>query len=172
MRWSPLRAGPSRRLDKAASIQSLSPVRMLVTGQSRPLQNETTSNERAVATPFESKVMQMTKLVWGHSKTLTIGTVQMYVILILRLIISYKHNSLCIQIKFETFSPFDRGICMVQSISFPGLLLSLEKQPCDNEATQCFQKTIKYLFPPLSAHSKEMRKKVLDEIVVVLECQF
>jgi hypothetical protein len=45
----------------------------------------------------------------------------MHVTLILQLIISYKHNSLCIQIKFEAF------IHMVQSISFLGLLLIFGK---------------------------------------------
>jgi hypothetical protein len=37
----------------------------------------------------------------------------------------------------------------------------------DNEATQRCQKTSKYHPPPPAADSKEMRKKVLDGIVVV-----
>jgi hypothetical protein len=43
---------------------------------------------------------------------------------------------------------------------------SFWKNSPDNEATQRCQKTTKYLFPPLSADSKEMKKKVLDEIAV------
>jgi hypothetical protein len=83
------------------------------------------------------------------------------------LINSYKDNALlCIQIKFETFSSFARGIRTAQnqrSLNFVSRLVAhyFWKNNPDNEATQPCQKTIDHLFPPLSAdNSKEMLRKV------------